>query len=596
MYKHLQLQWAPLLSSSARDAFGQMQRQWIAAFAVTGIMAAVALHGQAISDDEIKMGSHPYVPLPASTIRVRSNFVQVPVVVRDKQGKAVGELKKSDFELFDNGRQVEISSFSVENTAAMPLQDSATPQTLTGPQPSTTPTLAPSPTPRYIALLFDDSSMRTLDAGTSRNAAESFVRTSMKPGDKIGIFTTSTTVSLSFTDNVPKLLETLAQLRAHIKRPENGTVKCSAMTAHQAHLILDTIGMQTDALTLGHALCGNVDPIPAARQVVQIAEQASEDSLGAITDVIHYLGRMPGRRILLLASSGFLTETLQAFQAKQDKVIDEAVKANVIINSLDAKGLVAATPGADEDGHPLQLDLSGRILMLFINYQDLNREALDDTLAMLAEGTGGRFFHNRNDLDVGLRDMLTAPDVSYVLTFSPGDLKTIGETHSLKIKLVSSSGLNLQARRGYLVPDTSPTDAEKKQRKLDNAVLATDNSESIPMQVTADSGTLDTGGHVLSVAVHFDANKLAFQSQGDRKVDRLIFVTALFDTQNHYLSGVQGVMDLRLKKETMDAISSQGLDASLTLEVAPGTYRLREVLEDIEGGQISAISQPVVIH
>jgi len=573
-----------------------MQRQWIAAFAVTGIMAAVALHGQAISDDEIRMGSHPYVPLSGSTIRVRSTFVQVPVVVRDKQGKAVGGLKKSVFELFDNGRQVEISSFSVENTAAMPLQDSATPQTLTGPQPSTTPTLAPSPTPRFIALLFDDASMRTFDAGTSRNAAESFVRTSMKPGDKIGIFTTSTTVSLSFTDNVPKLLETLAQLRAHIKRPENGTVKCSAMTAHQAHLILDTIGMQTDALTLGHALCGNVDPIPAARQVVQLAEQASEDSLGAITEVIHYLGGMPGRRILLLASSGFLTETLQAFQAKQDKVIDEAVKANVIINSLDAKGLVAVTPGADEDGHPLQLGLSGRILMLFINYQDLNREALDDPLAMLAEGTGGRFFHNRNDLDVGLRDMLTAPDVSYVLTFSPGDLKTIGETHSLKVKLVSSSGLNIQARRGYLVPDTSPTDAEKKQRKLDNAVLATDNSESIPMQVTADSGTLDTGGHVLSVAVHFDANKLAFQSEGDREVDRLIFVTALFDTQNHYLSGVQGVMDLRLKKETMDAISSQGLDASLTLEVAPGTYRLREVLEDIEGGQISAISQPVVIH
>jgi VWFA-related protein len=508
----------------------------------------------------------------------------------------VGELKKSDFELFDNGRQVEISSFSVENTAAMPLQYGATPQALTGPQLSTAPTLGPSPTPRYIALLFDDASMRTLDAGTSRNAAEAFVRTSLKPGDKIGIFTTSTTVSLSFTDNVPKILETLAQLRAHKKRSENGTIDCSAMTPLEAHDILDTIGMQTDALALGKLLC--VDPIATAQQVVDIAERASEDSLGAITDVIHYLGRMPGRRILLLASSGFLTETLQAFQAKQDKVIDEAVNANVIINSLDAKGLVAAPPGTDDDGHLLDPDIltSGRMLLLFINFQDWNREALDDPLAMLAEGTGGRFFHNRNDLDVGLRDMLTAPDVSYVLTFSPGDLKTIGETHSLKVKLVNPSGLIIQARRGYLVPDSSPTDAEKKQRKLDNAVLGTDNPESIPMQVTADPGTLVTGQQVLTVSVHFDANKLAFQSQGDRKVDRLIFVTALFDMQDHYVSGVQGVMDLRLKKETMDAISSQGLDANLTLEVAPGTYRLREVVEDIEGGQISAISRPVEIR
>ena len=75
------------------------------------------LLGQSFSEDEFRWGSRPYFPDPANAIRVQSNFVQVPVVVRDSDGKAVGGFRKYDFELFDNGRQVEIASFNVESVA-----------------------------------------------------------------------------------------------------------------------------------------------------------------------------------------------------------------------------------------------------------------------------------------------------------------------------------------------------------------------------------------------------------------------------------------------------------------------------------------------
>jgi hypothetical protein len=295
--------------------------------------------------------------------------------------------------------------------------------------------------------------------------------------------------------------------------------------------------------------------------------------------------------MLVLSSSGFLTQTLGA---KQDKVIDEALNANVIINSLDAKGLVAETPQYDEEGRPFAM--TGKWGAVFDQFETMNREAQNDPLAILAEGTGGKFFHNRNDLDIGMRDMVTAPDVSYVLTFSPSDLKANGMTHSLKVKLANSHGVTIQARRGYVAPSANPTDSEKKQRKLDSAVLAAYNSESMPAQLTTETGKSGAGEPTLKVGVHVDVTKLPFQTEGDRKVERLIFVTALFDTENHFLAATQGIMDLRLKKETLATVSNQSLDAKLSLQVPPGNYRLRQVVQETGDGRITAISRPVQIR
>ena len=72
-------------------------------------------------------------------------------------------------------------------------------------------------------------------------------------------------------------------------------------------------------------------------------------------------------------------------------------------------------------------------------------------MAELADGTGGRFFHNSNDLEGGFKSLTEAPEYQYVLEFSPQNVKANGSYHSLKVK-VRGNGLKLQARRGYYAP------------------------------------------------------------------------------------------------------------------------------------------------
>jgi VWFA-related protein len=576
-----------------------MRRPVLIVFAFAAALVAPLLLGQSnqtISEDEIRWGARRYVPQPPNAIRVQTNIVQVPVVVRDSNGKVVAGLKKSDFELFDNGHQVKIASFNVENASSGPVPPPVVspPQVLNAsvPAPAPPPPAAP-PTPRYVAFFFDDTSMRVFDVVMARKAAESFVQTSLKPGDKIGIFTTSTFVSLDFTDNVPKLLETLGKLLSQRRNAQSGGATCPSMTPYQAYQIVNFYDVHSDAMDLAmHEGCGDVhDIISAATNMLGQADRFAQDTLGIISDVIRYLGRMPGHRMLVLASSGFMTQTLAA---KQDKLIDEALNANVIINSLDAKGLVAEISGTDEDGRPIRL--RDKWLALYDQFVTDNRERQNDPLAILAEGTGGHFYHNRNDLDVGLRELAAAPDFTYTLTFSPVDLKVNGAMHTLKVKLADPHGLSIQARRGYMAPGPNLTVLEKRQRSLDSAVLAADSLEALSAQVSTEVGTSGTGEPILRVAIHVDANKLPFETQGDRKVERLVFVTALFDGKNHFLTGVQGIMDLRLKKETLATILSHGLDAKLSLQAPPGNYRLRQVVEEVGDGRITAVSRNVQIQ
>jgi VWFA-related protein len=565
---------------------------------VTLLGGALRLASQGITDDEFRFGSRPYVPPSANAIRLQTNVVQVPVVVRDSNGKAVAGLKQSDFQLFDDGHPVKIASFAVENSASQPVPYVQAPQVVDASLPPVAPPMsAPPPPTRYVALFFDDISIRMPDMVMARKAAESFVSATLKPGDKIGIFTTSTTVTLNFTGDVPRLLETLGQLLSHRTPPTGaGGGQTCQMNPYQASLILQFYDEHSDALDIaGFEHCGDVHSrISFAQNIVGQAEQSAQESLGVLSDVIRYLARMPGQRMLVLASSGFLTETLRE---KQDKLINQALDANVVINSLDAKGLAAEIPGYDEDMQPIRLPAAdGRLWAVFDQLKTANRERMNDPLAVIAEGTGGKFFHNRNDLDAGLKELAAAPDATYMLTFSPTNLKRNGAAHTLKVKLTDPHGLDISARRGYVAPGPNLTPPEKKKGQLDSAVISSELLTALSAQVTTSAGKSAAGEPTLKVAIHLEANNLAFETQGDRKVERLIYITALFDEKNNFVTGVEGVMDLRLKPETMATLSAQGLDARLSVQATPGNYRLRQVIQEVGNGRIAAINRNVTIQ
>src|SRR5208337_4122043 len=107
----------------------------------------------------------------------------------------------------------------------------------------------------------------------------------------------------------------------------------------------------------------------------------------------------------------------------------------------------------------------------------------NDVLAELADGTGGTFFHNDNDLKGGLNLIAARPEYVYVLGFSPQELKYDGAYHGLKVTVKNSANLTIQARRGYWAPKHAVDSAEAAKEEIQETVFSRDEVRGIPLDV-----------------------------------------------------------------------------------------------------------------
>jgi len=559
--------------------------------------ATVLFAQQAIDPSELRVASAPYWPRAPYTLKVDTRLVEVGVVVRDSHGRAVAGLGRNDFDITDSGKHREITAFSVESF--IPLAATAR---NAGAPPSTTGPPAPKTPQRFVALLFDDLSLSAPDLTHARAAAQRFVKEGLAAGDQVGIFTTSAAHTLGFTGDVPQLSEAIGQLYTRQSIIDGGT--CPHMTPYDAYLIANHLDQSSLEVKVQEAM--NCRPQPGgSRQsrgrggtvslppdiVQQVQSQAnaiweqvrmlSRTTLSSIQSTVDYLARMPGRHMILLASSGFLSGTLER---EQDEITRRALRAGVVINSLDAKGLFTEEPIVPTMGAGVQSIIRTQLL------GTAPQQASNDALGTLAASTGGLFFHNNNDLGLGFHELGMVPEFSYLLGFAP-DARPDERFHRLKVRLTSSKHCTVEARLGYFATAAAPPEQPKPERRIDREILATDTLDEVPIRVTALSGRMDSGATAVQVGLHMDVKRLPFVIQGEVRTQKVKFIAALLDEQGNYVTGKEGTVEFALKDSTFTQLSEEGLNATLVLEAAPGTYRLRGVAE--ADGKVAASTQAV---
>ena len=193
-----------------------------------------------------------------------------------------------------------------------------------------------------------------------------------------------------------------------------------------------------------------------ARQVLFQSDLQTRTNLLGLDRAVDYISQMPGQRTVVLVSPGFLNDSEKY---TLDTVIDRALRSQVVISSLDPRGLVVLM-GADASekwiaGNPGTDDR-------LVSERELFAQ---DVLAETANETGGTFFHNSNDLQAGF-GALAGPPVDYILAFAPSDLKDDGKFHNLKVELTEKhKGYSIQARSGYYAPRNEAEAAAEATRQ-----------------------------------------------------------------------------------------------------------------------------------
>jgi VWFA-related protein len=545
------------------------------------------------AQDEVRVSSHPYAP----TLRVDTRVVEVAAVVRDAHGKAIAGLTKGDFHVLDDGKARLIDHFVVENALHDTLNDhklARSAEDLKSELPA-----APARPARFLALFIDDINGKdealAADLPRTQTAAEKFVKDALKSGVRIGVFTASGEPKLDFTTDQAKLMEAIAAVKPHIRMRETGLTLCPRITPYLAYRIVDARdreAMRSVMYDAGMKNCPvtTLNVFAQAEETWRQVKQISADTLSSIGNVVDYLGKMPGKREMIMASSGFLAGTMQA---QKDQVIGRALHADVVISALDSKAIFGEEPAGlrpeDPVGYlptPGGRQAAGHQWTYQTIETPLRLDTLNDPLWNLAEGTGGVFFHNNNDLAAGFRKLGNTAEVTYRLSFRPDGVAADGSYHKLK---VTAKGYSVQARPGYFAP--SEKDAgETLQSKIDREIMAEDAVSDFPVRIAIDPGTA-----ALSVIVSVDISKLRFSKQGDREVQKIAFVSALIDVQGKIAVAKEGLMDLSLTEATYERLKLTGVNAKISLQAPAGSYKLRQVSEEGVDGRIACSSHAVEI-
>src|SRR5262249_12937504 len=536
-----------------------------------------------------------------TTFKVRVNLVLVRVVVRDSEGKPVANLKKEDFFLTDNRKAQVISTFSAETGATGTMRNVNIP--LPAADGSTTPSAEANISglaQRFVAMVFDDVHMSLEDSSFVRKSAERFL-SKIGASDRVAMYTTSGQVSQDFTSDRDLLEKALLGVTPRPRSLTPDVHACPDVSYYQADLIEnkhDTTALSAateDALEC--AFQGDRTQIAAAQAMAEgqaMTTVAAGDADANVAyrnmeQVVRRLLGMPGERVMVLVSPGFITSTLWS---DISGLIDRATRARVVINTNDARGLYTPDLGGDIASPARD---SFRAAGYKTSFRVAAQLAQEDVLATLADGTGGTFFHNRNDVDVGMERAGSTPEISYVLGFSPQNMKVDGSYHTLKVSLASKAKYSLQARRGYYAPKALKDPTEVAKEEIQEAVFSQEEIRDLPVELQTQFFKKDASEARLAVLTRFDVNGIHFRKNEGRNLDNVTIATAIFDENGNFVTGGEKVVEMKLLDTTYDRLRRIGLTVKSSFDIKPGTYMVRLVVRDGEGQQMAARNGAVVI-
>jgi len=566
---------------------------------ITSSLTSPALTAPAAPSLTVPSTALPAVPAFKSEV----NLVMVPVVVRDRMGNSVGGLRKEDFRLFDGNRNQDIAHFSVQHTATAADR---TPAQSGGKQSPNAQ--EPVPAERLAAYVFDDVDIQFVDLVHARDAAWRNISESLQPEDRVAIVATSGRTMLDFTADRAKIHDALFQLRPNsIYRP--AVRECPDLNFYQAYAIVSGMagGVKAGAgsatriegisslLRVAIEDLENCDPMfdphlrhpnpvdenmlveQAAARVVSWREREIDVVFNSLKLLSHRMTSMSGQRSISLASPGFLvTESLRP---REMELIDEAIRDGVVIGALDALGLWTMNPAGEVEesvppgaAHPLVTEEK-------VPFRKLEIEGGAQALAVLAEGTGGKFIENSNDFIGAYRQLANPPEYIYVLGFTPKDVKSNGSFHPLTVKLAGGAKYDLQARSGYYAPKAGEEKAAHEVPEIKDAVFSRLEIRNLPVELRSEVDSSDPANVKLTVEVVVDKNGLPTNHA------RLTAVVALFDDNGSFIAGNQGSLELR-----------PSFILKTSFSVKPGGYRVRLVVHDDQAQILDAQNQAVTVR
>jgi VWFA-related protein len=540
-------------------------------------------------------------------IKVNSNLVNLDVMVKDKKGKAITDLKAEDFVLSENGVRQNIEFF---DSTLVSGNDHGQPASI---PPSTGPR-APNSLPRnIISLVLDGQTTEGANLKHVRDGMTKYIRDRISDSDLVAVFAISGGLQMlqPFTQDKAKLISAVEKaegISTVSKTSEQRGIN-EAMAAIRDQLAT-LPGGDINTPAAGSAAAQAMISRRVLEQYVQLrsalSAQQTRPILAALAAICEGLRAIRGKKTLVVFSQGFIAP--QALDWQVQSTIDIANRANVSIYIIDSSGLTGGTPQSGAlvpasalAGISAAVSQENRIRagagesVFDVSRQEgLNRQ--QDLLYRISGDTGGQFIKNTNDIAAGLERIDEEIRSRYTLAYRSTDPNFDGSFRKVKID-VRRPDAKVLARPGYYaIPPSQVVPLSPEDKKLLANFETMSAHSTLPLSLQLNPFRSQPGYYIVPLSFEIPPAAVEFAQKGDEhrlQLDVLGLVRAEGDDK--ILSRLGGNFDVELTAKQYESILNDKIFYRQDMQLAAGAYTIDLVVIDRLSGKVAARRQSLTL-
>ena len=520
-------------------------------------------------------------PQDAPTFRSSTQLVVHTVTVKDRAGRVIEGLTAKDFVITEDGQPQEIAFVEFQR-----LDGAPTPVTVANAAPGAAPAAAPAPAAplaatdipgvvqagiapppsgdikyrnrRLLIFYFDNTATFPPDQIRAYDAALKYISMQMQPADLIAIMAyggAAVRVKQDFTDDKAKLRQVIEVLMYGEDKDGDGVrdpdIEGTEFGQNDAEFNVFTTDRQLSALQTAFSM---LRPFPEQKALIYFASNL----------------RLNG------------TDN----NAQQVATTNAAIRANVSIFPVDARGLVAMAPLGDATQRS-----PGGIGMFtgsLAQAQMSRFQRSQDTLYSLAKDTGGKALFDYNDLSLGIVQAAEAQTSYYIVGYYSTHTAKDGKFRRVRIALANNREGELAYRQGYYGDkEWAKQSTADRERQLEEALMLGNPITDITIALELNYFQLNSAEYFIPVAVKIPGSELALaQKRGAQRMTLDFVVEVKDDPYGITQTNMRDKVEKNLANATAQQLANQPIHYEMGFTLLPGKYVIKFLARDAEAGRI----------
>jgi VWFA-related protein len=506
-------------------------------------------------------------------LKMNGELVLTNVVVRDaKTGELVHGLKQSDFSIYENGKQQQVSSFDFQSVEmASPLKEA----TVSGLAVSANgdgskAVVVANPEDlrnhRLIVMFFDLTSMQPEDLDRSVDAAREFLSKKMQPADLVALVSLGDTLKVD-QDFTADKIALAREVGVYNGTEGEGFASGATSNSNQTE---DASGYTADES--------------------EYNDLNTDRELFALRAVAKSLEKITQKKSLLYFSGGISRDGIEN-QASLRAAVNAAVRSNLAIYSVDTRGLQAISPLGDASTGSVRGTggFNGGALMNNMN----SNFASQEVMATLSTGTGGKAFFDSNDFAPAFAQVQRDSSAYYAVGFRSSNLLRDGRFRKLTIK-VNRPGVKLEYRPGYYAPaDFKHSGREDRERELEEQLASDLPATDMAVYLDALNFRLDEHRYYVPVSLLVPGSQIPFVKGGDKDKATLDVIGTVTDEMKRTIGQVRETVKLNLDS-SLNA-RQKNIQYTTSFKLPPGKYHLKFVVRENQTGLMGSFETDITL-